>query len=154
MTASRREKNQTVSVDPKHPKHTHTCTPPPFLWGHSPPFISCLLSALRHTGADVTKYRASGGRKRPLSVYVSTTVVGMSSFWYTWPIYNTSFTPPPCSSESWQLYAQKCQRSQECMREWYGLYQRRKREDVCGSRVVSANVQYVNIQYSWSFLSL
>lgn len=48
----------------KHPTQTDTRTSPPFRWGHSPLFISC-LSMLRLTGAPVPIYRASRGRKRP-----------------------------------------------------------------------------------------
>lgn len=62
---TRKRQKQSGCVDPKH-----TYTPPPLPWGHSPPFISCLLSVLRLTGANVTKYRASRGRKRPFSLCV------------------------------------------------------------------------------------
>lgn len=80
-------------------KQTHTHRPSSEVTAlHS----SAALSTLRLTGADFTKYRADRGRKRPLGVHVSTTttVVGVCPVSCTRSVHCTSFTPPPCLSES------------------------------------------------------
>lgn len=87
---------------------------------------SAALSMLRLTGADFTKYRVCRGRKRPLTVHISTTVVAACSAWCTRSV---SLLLPAYLRADGCTHTEVKSRTRACRSKW-PPYRWRKREDV------------------------